>query len=543
MVNINIIANKFWKKYEEYDLTIWIKGCSYSHSIENIIEICKNIKKDEVKSFISSIHGHFALVVKKEDLTFIAVDKIRSTSLFFTKIENDFYIDYDPKNIVKLNKFNKTIDNKAKLELAMSGFTIGNKTIYKNLLSLKAGELVLFQNNKYEYIHYYKYFGKVICKTFDEYFKNLTKVTLNIFTKMLDEIGDRQIVIPLSGGYDSRLIASILKHLGAKNVKCYTYGTPGNFETKIAKKIANKLGYEWKFIPLTLKSEKKYYATEEYKKYLEFSETFSSVPFIQSLSSIRYLKDMDWINKDAIFINGLSGDFISGGHAKIENEDNLNLNNFEKRKENILNQLIKKHFSLWGYLKNKKNINVIKETLWCEITKACGNLENKNKDHLFYEYSELVDRQSNYVIKKQKVYEFYGYDWKLPFWDDQYLFFWQKVPLNYKLNQKLYIEMLKKKNYGSVWTDEFFLNKKTISPKWIIPLRILFKILFSLFGKVGKKAWKQFEINFFKYFMSIPHTWDMYNYIRIVKDIFKKPRHSVSWQAEDYLKMFKENKN
>ena len=66
---------------------------------------------------------------------------------------------------------------------------------------------------------------------------------------------------------------------------------------------------------------------------------------------------------------------------------------------------------------------------------------------------------------------------------------------------------------------------------------------FRLIWQRRKKAWKQFDINFFKYFMSIPHTWDMYNYTKIVKDIFKKPRNSVSWQAEDYLKSFKASKS
>ena len=141
------------------------------------------------------------------------------------------------------------------------------------------------------------------------------------------------------------------------------------------------------------------------------------------------------------------------------------------------------------------------------------------------------------------MYEFYGYEWRMPFWDDQYLNFWQKIPLKYKIKQKLYIDMLKKNNFSNVWDDNFSLNKKTITPKWVVPLRIIFKIPFSLFGKVGKKAWKQFDINVFKYFMSIPHTWDMYNYSRIVKDIFKKPRNSVSWQAKDYLKNFKESDN
>ena len=540
MINIQLKTNKSWTKFVEKNLKIWIKGYIYSHSIEDILKIFKDIKKDEVSSFIESIDGHFALVCQRNDLTFIVVDKIRSTPLFFTKIKNDFFIDNNPSNLVRLNGFTKIIDENARLELAMSGFTIGNKTIYKNLYCLKAGELVFLNNNHYEYSHYYKYFSELVVKNYEDYLDELSKLTLNIFKKMLSKIGDRQIIIPLSAGHDSRLIASILKHLGVKNVKCYSYGTPGNFEAKMAKRIAQKLDYDWKFIPLTYLNEKKYYVSNEYREYLKFSETYSSVPFIQSLSSVKYLKDLKWINQDSIFINGLSGDFISGGHANINDKYQNKDLSLESRKENILNKLIEKHFSLWGSLKTKDNIDKIKNNLWNEITKACGKLKNKDQDHLFFEYSEVIDRQSKYVITKQNIYEFYGYESRLPLWDDQYLNFWKQVPLNFKLKQKLYKDMLIKNNFGGVWSENFFLNRKTITPKWVIPLRFVVKIPFGLFGKLGKKAWKQFEINFFKYLTSTAHTWDMYNYFRIVKDIFKKPRNSVSWQVEDYLKKFKD---
>ena len=538
MININITTNKFWKKYKENDLKIWIKGYIYSHTIDRIIDICKDIKKDEVSSFLASIDGHFALIVQKDDLTFIAVDKIRSVPLFFINIKNDFFIDCDPKNLVNLNKFDKKIDENVKLEIAMSGFAIGNKTIYKNLHSLKAGEAGLFQDNNFEYVQYYKYFGEIVNKNFDEYLGELSEVTLNIFRKMLDEIGNKQIIIPLSAGNDSRLVASILKHLGATNVKCYSYGTAGNFEAKIAKIIAHKLGYEWKFIPLTHKSEKKYYASNDYKKYLNYSETFCSVPHFQSLSTIKYLKDLNWIDNDAVFINGNSGDFITGGHINKNIKDNKEINSasIKLRKENILNQLIEKHFSLWGYLKTEENIDQIKKNLWNEITKGCDDLLSQDKDHLLYEYSEFIDRQSKYVITGQRTYEYYGHHWRLPLWDVDYLFFWQKVPLDYKLKQKLYIEMLKRNNYGNVWGEDIPINKKTITPKWIIPLRFICKIPFGLFGKEGRKAWKQFDMNFFYYFRDITHMMDTQNYIRIVKDVFKKPSFHVSWQAKDYLK-------
>lgn len=536
MIKIKIKENNLWKKFKIDGLTIWIKGYIHSYSIDEIIENCKNIKEDEVSSFINKIEGHFALIVKKNTFAFIAVDKIRSTPIFFVNINKNFLIDCDPKKLVELQDFNKNINESSKLEIAMSGFTIGNKTIYNNLKSLKAGQLVIFNHNYYKYIDYYKYFGQIIHKSFDEYLIELRDITLEIFKKTLNQIGNRQIIIPLSAGHDSRLIASIFKHLGAKNVKCYSYGTPENFESKIAEKIAKKLGYEWKFIPLTHRSEKKFYSSRDFSEYLKFSESFSSVPFIQSLSSIKYLRDMNWIDKDAVFINGLSGDFISGGHADLNKKEEHENKSLEERKEIILNKLIEKHFSLWGFLKTKNNLNKIKNNLSNEIINDLCNLTNEEQDHLIFEYSELISRQSKYVIKKQKIYEFYGYEWRLPFWDDNFLYFWQKIPLKYKLEQKLYKEMLKKNNFGNVWSDDLFINRKTISPKWLIPLRFFCKIPFIFFGNSGRKAWKQFDINFFMYFMSIPHTWDMYNYLRIIKDIFKKPRNSVSWQAEDYLK-------
>ena len=143
--------------------------------------------------------------------------------------------------------------------------------------SLKAGELVIFKENFYQYFHYYKYFGEIINKNLDEYLEELSEVTVKIFKKMLKNIGNRQIIVPLSAGNDSRLVVSILKYLGVKNVKCYSYGSPNNFESSIARIIAKKLDYDWKFIPLTHTSEKKFYASKSYKEYFLENDKFYEV--------------------------------------------------------------------------------------------------------------------------------------------------------------------------------------------------------------------------------------------------------------------------
>ncbi|MCD4668375.1 MAG: asparagine synthase, partial [Sulfurimonas sp.] len=103
MININIEENKFWKKnIINKNVFIWLKGYIYSHTIEQIKQNIEKLSKKDIISFIKSLDGHFALVIQKEEFTFIAVDKIRTTPLFFTKIDDSFYIDYDPKNLVQL---------------------------------------------------------------------------------------------------------------------------------------------------------------------------------------------------------------------------------------------------------------------------------------------------------------------------------------------------------------------------------------------------------------------------------------------------------
>ena len=67
------------------------------------------------------------------------------------------------------------------------------------------------------------------------------------------------------------------------------------------------------------------------------------------------------IKSDAIFINGGAGDFISGGHITQDLRNNINVKDLKLRQNNVLDQILKKHFSLWGNLKKNENISIIKK--------------------------------------------------------------------------------------------------------------------------------------------------------------------------------------
>ena len=96
----------------------------------------------------------------------------------------------------------------------------------------------------------------------------LTHQIEKIIKKSIKEVNGKTVIIPLSAGLDSRLIASGLKHFNYKNVKCFSYGLKNNYEAKMSKKISEKLGYEWAFVEIN-HTARKFYQSKKYINYLK----------------------------------------------------------------------------------------------------------------------------------------------------------------------------------------------------------------------------------------------------------------------------------
>jgi len=518
MLKVIIKQDTSWRQHHLGSSSLWFKGYLYNKSVDDVLKDLQDFGSMSIPDYLLNLNGHFAFVFQNNESILVAVDRVRSIPLFY----NLHGISSNPTFLGN----HASVNPDAVLSLRMAGYTIGADTIYKGLESLIAGQFLIATHGDIERENYYQYKPWLPPRKSSDR-NDLAKITLAILKKLVENLNGRQVVIPLSAGNDSRLIASGLKHLGYKNVKCYSYGIAGNFEARIARIISDKLGYDFKFIPLNLGEERKFYRSNKFKEYLAFAETFVAVPYFQSLSTIPKLKN--WIDSDAVFINGNSGDFISGGHVSSA-FCSTNSVDTERERLNVVNKAIMdKNFSLWDYLKTELNIKNIERQLTSEMPVP---LRDVSSDHGLYEYSELENRQSKYVISGQRAYEFYGYEWRLPLWDESYLEFWETVPLNLKFNQKLYTDMLRAENWGGVWDGAISVNKKTVRPLWVIPLRLLIKPVF-IFS--GKKRWHQFETIFFYYFMDVTRMMCSINYLSVLRAVFKKPRHHVSWQVDEYL--------
>ena len=541
MIKYKFIPSKIkhWTQTKYKENIFWSTGLSPSKVNtykELIIKAINN--KNKLVAILNSIDQNFALIIINKEYAFIAVDHARTYPIYFSLHKNYYYFSPQADEINQI--LHCSVNKEQRLAFQMSGYTTSKNTLWKDIKSLNAGNAYTFIKNKepiiinyFNYKPWKNYLSQKI--GFNTRLKNKINTVLN---KLIKEARGRTISIPLSAGLDSRLIASGLKHLGYKNVKCFSYGKKNNFEAIAAKKIAKKLGYPWKFCEINRVNINKFYQTETFKNFIKNTNDGVATVGIQDVYAIYYLKKINFIKKNDIIVNGNSGDFISGGHIPIEYKNNpyllnkKNSNNYKSIINSIIKIHIKKHYFLWGELYNKKNKKIISNLLINQINELnIHNTKNINS-HGLLEYLEFNNRQSKYVINLQRTYDFYNQKWQLPLWDKDFMHFWAQVPLNLKLGQKLYKDVLKELNFSGVWTKEYNLQYKI--PSLRVTLIRGFLKAFHIFS--SKENWHKFERRYILYWTDNLYGLNIRSYKEIISNK-NDARNSISWLSLDSEKI------
>lgn len=530
-INISLKKEYGWKEYIFEDYRIWFKGYLIDNSVDNLFQFGqellnkKNIKIDMFAEWIKGVRGHFSIIIYNSSQLFCAVDWVRSIPLFYNYDDNQISISSSPTELIDKYELNLELDNiEAASQIAMSGFTIGKETLSKAISQLQAGECILATKNKVSIHRYYRYSPwNTVSENKDKLKFELTNLLKDIFSGVAESCKGKQIVIPLSGGYDSRLIASGLKEVGYEDVVCFSYGLKNNFESKAAKQIANKLGYKHISITLSLKKQKDIFNQNCFSEFVKMTNTLSNSPVLIDYSAVKMLLEGNHIKSDAIFINGMSGDFITGGHINPQH-NKLNLNDF-------VETIMQKHFSLWESLRTNKNDSKIKTRLLDSINKIMNDYSLSQNDLCAIgESLEWSGRQSKFVTTTQRSYEFHGHEWRLPLWDPLFMEFWEKIPQAYKINQSLYKEVLYENNWGNVWSNiqvnDFYLAS--------YKLRILRTIAKLFFVLAGQASWNRFDKRVFSYFYDNTAATAIEPYKNVLYDR-NGARDRNSWISKKYL--------
>jgi asparagine synthase (glutamine-hydrolysing) len=451
--------------YSNKDLSRYLKDKLNDCGKGKEIQILKNI--------ICNLNGSWSLVYRNNDKVFAVVDRLRSIPLFYISQDNLFYLSNNAY-LLKRKIGQARINLSSEREFLTTRYVANRDTLFKSIKQIKSGEyLIGFRKNNKINIKRGEYFQYLYKKFFREseknIYKELDKVSDRVFRRLILSVKKSSIIVPLSGGYDSRYIVTMLKQLGYEKVICFSYGRKRNKESAISKKVADRLGYKWLFVEYKPKMWLDWFNSKERKDYQKFAENLSSVMHVQDFLAVKELKEKKLIPKNSVFVPGHSGDMLGG--SQIPRGINF-------KKNYMLKEVMDYLFRMGECLNRKDNeerFNRLKESLF----KIYGKKLTSKEYASLIEFFIFSNKVSKFVVNSVRVYDFYNYQWRIPLWDNELVDFWLKIPLKSRKGSKLYNRYLLKlfANYGVDFQKKpkssylFFQIKqiiKNISPKTIL---------------------------------------------------------------------------
>ena len=470
MIHVSI-QNKQYINYTQTSNCIITGEAFYQNHLykgNDLLQLISSCElEDQFLDRLKQLNGFYALIKYTGQQIFAAVDRVRSIPLFYGQKGADFFLS-DSAEWVRQQAGNTKVDLLAREEFLLTGYVTGPDTLFPDVKQLQAGEALIVTDNNTEpsvsVKRYYRFIHQnTIEASEEELLSKLDEVLLNVFKRLIKLAEGRTLVIPLSGGYDSRLIVLMLKRLGYEKVITFTYGRPGNKESEISKQIANTLGYRWEFIPYNNEAWYRWFHSEECKSYYRMADGLCSLPHIQDWPAVWEMKRQGLLPNDSVFIPGHTVTLTLKGLPSV------------RGKKALADAIKKKHYSLWSWAERSKEIRTKLEKKIRII--ANQPLNNSSNSIDLFESWECQERQSKFIVNSVRAYEFWGYRWWLPLWDTEFMKFWSATPLSYRFNKKIYRKYIEQLNYQITGIDKSPNIPNIKEPYYVMFLRKLLKKL------------------------------------------------------------------
>lgn len=401
----------------------FIRGYCYDKSNtllqgDSLIAFFNEVSSETMfKSKLAQANGLFSVVIYKDEFKAAAVDATRIYPIYYT---NNGELSDNPHTFAEKEiACNKIVDF-----YDATGATPEGYTLIDNVFQLKPSHYAVWHPQKGVVQKPYRTY---FCKKSEEKpcsGRQLAEVLDAVAERLVRSCAGRQVAIPLSGGYDSRLIAVMLKKHGYDNLLAYTVGKTGSAECRTAEQVAQKIGIKHCNIDISSINNVQFcYADKsEFERYYRFMGNYSNFTWMFEYAAIKKLRMMGCLQADTVFVPGHSGDFLAGSHiTKAGVTDKDTACSLARKIMYISNES--------GYRRSiHKDVLDYFQTLIAEgVTPYSA-----------YQGFILQNRQAHNIINSARVYEFFGYDVRLPLWDTQLTELFRFLPLEQLQNCSLY---------------------------------------------------------------------------------------------------------
>ena len=457
-VKIHLRNDHFpWTMLGDGDLMCWVKGDIFYNdeilqenetlSLLSRLKHSYDLNKEEFTDLLRGINGSFAFVVKTSTTLLCVVDRIRSIPIFYGKTTAGIIIS-DDANYLK-DQINPMFDEQNGAEFLLTGYVTGPATLFEGIHQIQAGECLAYAiMDNHLITHYYHQFwhGNYFSDSEKELLDRLNTVFVRAYERLVASLKEHNLtpVVPLSGGLDSRIIVAMLKRCGVDNVICFSYGRRNGREARISKQVAESLGYQWVFVGYS-KRHCIGFQSKEMKDFRKYSANLASSPHIQDFFAVKKLHEDRLIPENAVFIPGHSGVIPGKPLPPVSTHPK------EFSKETFVQYVLNKHYFLWHWDHDTRLYQILKEKI--ESTVGDVPIIDSESWANAIELFSLKERVAKFIINSVRVYEYFGYSWRMPLCDADVIDFFERVPLKYRENGNLYEKYAAERLFVNAFRD------------------------------------------------------------------------------------------
>ena len=443
---------KGWRRFPISDARILYAGTREAAELVTGLIRSNTATASTLAGKLSYIGEHYAVIAYYRQTIIAAVDHVRSFPIFWKDINNTDEVVVSP-DAHSLSQATKPVafDPTALIELAMSGFVSGNNTLIPKIAQLEAGEVKLWTGSgRIETALSYKHWPQKY-QTFppETTHERMTLSVDQAFDRTMNKADGKPILVPLSGGLDSRIVLAKLVEKGYGPLRAFSYGPRWNADAAIARKVASRLGVPWTYVVTSGQRARTLLGSQLLLDYWNFADGLCAIPNHQDFLPLVTLLETGAISTDTLIVNGQTGDFITGGHIPFAFTHTKNVTN-----TGLIEAIVTKHYSLWQHLMTSRNLSTIEARLYDQLG-LDSNLPTLSAETAaaIFELWEYRERQAKYVVNGQRIYDFLGLGWSLPLWDREFVSMCRDIPLKQKVNQLFYKNWLTEWDYRGVFSN------------------------------------------------------------------------------------------
>ncbi|MFP9192406.1 asparagine synthase-related protein [Natronosalvus vescus] len=428
---------------------------------------------EAVADCAAGLEGFFAAIVDLDgaDRTYLVADGARSIPLYY---DGGGEVVSDRGRAVR-ESVDAPRDPITEREFLLTRYVTGPETIWRGVFAVQPGEVVELASDdgagdrdgrrsvtRRSYREYWPAANEAHLGSCTDDDLSPLEAGLETALERLEAVaGDRPVVLPLSGGFDSRLLAAALVERG-REVIAFTFGRSGHPDVEVSREVAAELGIRWEFYPYSRERWREWYHGEAGRRYRGWAFGGDALPFLAEWPAVRGLLEAGRLPEDALYCPGHTvatpserlprfvgeepsdtevGEVGCGPAVDADDADST-VPQIEPTVEALTEYILERHYALWEW-EDAGFRRAARERIRRGLLgdRDANKISSPETAAAAYERWEWRGRMSTFTNGDLRVYEDAGLEWWLPLWDPAYVRAWESIPLADRRGKRLHADL------------------------------------------------------------------------------------------------------